>query len=155
MSSSSFTALALRSMVSTLGSIGQGTATTTPNFTIITNVGPIAPATTITFTANPFTAKTTGQVLVAAFMNVATQAAADEVEFLLRKDAGSLIANTFLNSATGPGGFLCDATLFWVDTVTVGVAHTYGIEAVLVQPGGHTLQVAAAGNVTVLAYELP
>lgn len=151
----SFSRFAVQALTSVLGSVGEGTAPSTPNFIIHTNSGGIGAAAEIDFTAPAFTAKTTGKVLVAAYMGVTTQANADEVEFILTKDAGGLVSNVLTNGAPGAGLPLCGATLFNVDTVVVGVPHTYGISAVLIQPGGHTVAVVSTGQVAVLVYELP
>lgn len=145
---------AVRAFTSILGSLGQGTAAEQPNFLIHLNSGGIGAAAEIDFTAPAFTAKTTGKILVAAFMGVTTQANADEVEFILTKDAGGLVANMLANGVAGAGLPLCGATLFNVDQVAVGATHTYGISAVLIQPGGHTVAVVGAGQVGVLVYEL-
>lgn len=146
---------AVRAFTSILGSLGQGTATTTPHFSITLNPAGIAAAPSIQVTAPPFTAQTTGKILVAAFMGVTTQANADEVEFILTKDLGGLASNVLSNGIPGAGLPLCNATLFNVDQVAVGATHTYGIEAVVIQPGGHTVAVISGGQVGVLVYELP
>ena len=154
-SSSILSRFAVQSLTSILGSVGQGTATESPNFILHTNSGGIGASPEIDFTAPPFTARTTGKVFVAGMMGVTSQAAADEVEFILTKDSGGLVANMFTNGVAGAGLPFCGATLFYVDQVTVGTPHTYGISAVLIQPGGHTVAVVGSGQVVVLVYELP
>lgn len=153
--SSATAAIARAAWTSILGSLGQGTATEIPNFSMTLNPAGIPAAASIQVTAPVFTAKTTGKILVAAFMGVTTQANADEVEFILTKDAGGLQSNVLTNGTPGAALPLCGATLFNVDQVAVGATHTYGIEAIVIQPGGHTVAVVSSGQVGVLVYELP
>jgi len=121
-------------------------------------VGPdISPAPTdfeVSFTANG-----SGVLLVIASMTIGAQAAGDPVSFHLSKD-GAFVAVIVQVEEAGAaagvlpaGGFPASATLMGTFVVTVGVAHTFGIQAVNLINGNTTI--LSAGLASVLIYELP
>lgn len=106
-----------------------------------------------------FTAQRSGVLLVIASMTIGAQAAGDAVSFHLSKDGAfvPLLAQVEeAGAAAGvlpAGGFPASATLMGFFTVTPGVAHTFGIEAVNLTAGNTTI--LSTGLASVLIYELP
>lgn len=148
--------LAKLSQVSMLGSLGQGTATTTPNFVAATNGSPIVAAQSNDFFVGGFVAKTTGRILLIGLMTCDCSNAADEVLFQPIVDGVVVPASGGAQVSVGgaDANHVAPGVIAWVESVAVnGVAHSYGILATN-QTGGHTVA-TGAGFATVVLYELP
>lgn len=109
-----------------------------------------------------FTAKASGVLLVIASMTIGAQTAADAVSFHLSKDGVFVpllaqVVGAAQTNGPGPwlpsGGFPASSTLMGFFTVTPGVAHTFGIQAVNLTAGNTTI--LSAGLASILIYELP
>lgn len=155
-----FHGFSIQAVTSILGSVGQGTSTEEPNFLQQVNaasLGPnISPAVT-QWDSSPFTARTTGKVIVVGQMIADAQAAGQNVIFHLTIDdvfqPNVVGAATSGTDALAPLTFIASSTVIGIYSVVVGVPHVYGIQC-LNQHVGQTTFVPA-GQANILIYELP
>lgn len=133
-------ALSKASYVSILGALGQGAAGDTTNVLAQVPAAPVAAGTSARWDSSAFVSKT-GRVLIIVQMtlskNSGTLAAGDVVAFDISKDGGGFIGpDSRATAATNGSDVVAFGALSWIDTVTPGVSHTYGIVASIT--GGHT-----------------
>jgi hypothetical protein len=128
-----------------------------------TNAAQIGPAHIVTFISGPLTPIFSGRVEVIAQVYAVDDAASDSnIKVFLSRDP--------VNSTGAPGGTPIGATgprtgsdavsgdvlgtLSWIDTVTKGVAHQWGITLDLTAAAGNTLTISALSAAITLK-ELP
>lgn len=135
-----------KAQVSVLGALGEGAAGTPgANFISTFNASGVAASASPIFTAAPFVSRT-GRVRVTANVtfskNSGTLAAGDNVTVTLEKDAGAMGGQQRAVAATDGSDVIASASLTWIDTVTPGSSHTYGVQASGIS-GGHTAGILA------------
>lgn len=153
---------AVQALTTTLGSVGQGTATEIPNFLQQSNgagFGPAISPAVSDWSSSAFVAKTTGKLLLVGQMTAGAQAAGQNISFHLSMDGTflPLVAEIATSGeetfGLSSGGFPATVTLVGVVSVVVGASHTYGIQCVNLHVGQTTI--ISAGLANILIYELP
>lgn len=111
-----------------LSVLGTQGITSNWNNQISTNSGaPIGPATTVTFTPAPFVSRN-GRVLVMAFATVETDVAGKRAVFKLIRDGGAIGGFLSAGSVATDVDTVASGCVMWVDVVTPGSSHTWGIQ---------------------------
>ncbi len=152
-------ALALKSLVSVLGSLGSGASGGIESNNLAqTNAAPIGPNASVHWDSSSFVSRT-GRVLIIGSMalskNGGTLAAGDSTQFALVRDVAGVPITVGgpqrAGGVTTGGDVTSDSTLAFIDTVIPGSTHTYSISAII--SGGHTGGILT-GEATIVVIDL-
>jgi hypothetical protein len=133
-------ALVRKSMLSVLGALGSGASGgVVANNLAQTNAAPIAIGALVRWDSSPFVSRT-GRVLVTGSMTFSkdggTLVAGDAVQFAIARDDATVVGGTGRAGAVAIGADVgASGSLSFIDSVTPGISHTYGIQAAT---AGHT-----------------